>query len=52
MAAGKCFLDMLGVFAAFESTLRDERQREEIASLLPRGTVADTRKWKRRASAP
>jgi hypothetical protein len=27
-AAGKCFLDMLGVFAAFETNLRRERQLE------------------------
>jgi DNA invertase Pin-like site-specific DNA recombinase len=26
-AAGKCFLDMLGVFAEFETNLRNERQR-------------------------
>ena len=25
-AAGKCFLDMLGVFAEFETSLRRERQ--------------------------
>ena len=30
-AAGKCFLDMLGVFAEFETTLRRERQLEGIA---------------------
>lgn len=29
-AAGKCFLDMLGVFAEFETNLRRERQREGI----------------------
>ena len=29
-AAGKCFLDMLGVFAEFESNLRKERQLEGI----------------------
>jgi DNA invertase Pin-like site-specific DNA recombinase len=29
-AAGKCFLDMLGVFAEFETNLRKERQREGI----------------------
>jgi DNA invertase Pin-like site-specific DNA recombinase len=27
-AAGKCFLDMLGVFAEFETNLRRERQLE------------------------
>src|SRR5215211_1448087 len=30
-AAGKCFLDMLGVFAEFEPNLRRERQLEGIA---------------------
>ena len=30
-AAGKCFLDMLGVFAEFETNLRKERQLEGIA---------------------
>jgi DNA invertase Pin-like site-specific DNA recombinase len=29
--AGKCFLDMLGVFAEFETALRRERQMEGIA---------------------
>jgi DNA invertase Pin-like site-specific DNA recombinase len=29
--AGKCFLDMLGVFAEFETNLRRERQLEGIA---------------------
>ena len=30
-AAGKAFLDMLGVFAEFETNLRKERQMEGIA---------------------
>ncbi|WP_373270219.1 recombinase family protein [Serratia marcescens] len=30
-ASGKVFLDMLGVFAEFETRLRQERQREGIA---------------------
>jgi hypothetical protein len=30
-ATGKCFLDMLGVFAEFETNLRRERQLEGIA---------------------
>ena len=30
-AAGKCFLDMLGVFAEFETNLRRERRLEGIA---------------------
>ena len=33
-AAGKAFLDMLGVFAEFESNLRKERQAEGIAAAL------------------
>ena len=36
-AAGKCFLDMLGVFAEFETNLRKERQLEGIASAKARG---------------
>jgi DNA invertase Pin-like site-specific DNA recombinase len=36
-AAGKCFLDMLGVFAEFETNLRRERQLEGIASAKTRG---------------
>ena len=31
-AAGKAFLDMLGVFAEFETNLRRERQLEGIAN--------------------
>jgi DNA invertase Pin-like site-specific DNA recombinase len=34
-AAGKCFLDMLGVFAEFETNLRRERQLEGIAKARP-----------------
>jgi DNA invertase Pin-like site-specific DNA recombinase len=30
-AAGKCFVDMLGVFAEFETNLCRERQRDGIA---------------------
>ena len=37
-AAGKCFLDMLGVFAEFETNLRRERQLEGIAKASPVGT--------------
>ena len=29
-AAGKCFLDMLGVFAEFETNIRSEGQRDGI----------------------
>jgi DNA invertase Pin-like site-specific DNA recombinase len=36
-AAGKAFLDMLGVFAEFETNLRRERQAEGIASAKARG---------------
>lgn len=36
-AAGKAFLDMLGVFAEFESNLRRERQLEGIKAAKERG---------------
>ena len=36
-AAGKAFLDMLGVFAEFETNLRRERQIEGIAVAKARG---------------
>jgi DNA invertase Pin-like site-specific DNA recombinase len=36
-AAGKCFLDMLGVFAEFETNLRRERQLEGIAKAKAMG---------------
>jgi DNA invertase Pin-like site-specific DNA recombinase len=36
-AAGKCFLDMLGVFAEFETNLRRERQLEGIAKAKKAG---------------
>ena len=36
-SAGKCFLDMLGVFAEFETNLRRERQLEGIAKAKERG---------------
>jgi DNA invertase Pin-like site-specific DNA recombinase len=36
-AAGKAFLDMLGVFAEFETNLRKERQLEGIAAARARG---------------
>ena len=42
-AADKCFLDMLGVFAEFETNLRKERQLEGIASARARG-VYNSRK--------
>ena len=34
---GKCFLDMLGVFAEFETNLRKERQHEGIAKAKQKG---------------
>jgi DNA invertase Pin-like site-specific DNA recombinase len=36
-AAGKAFLDMLGVFAEFETNLRKERQLEGIAAAKEKG---------------
>ena len=36
-SAGKCFLDMLGVFGEFETNLRRERQMEGIAKAKERG---------------
>lgn len=36
-AAGKCLLDMLGVFAEFETNLRKERQMEGIAKAMAAG---------------
>jgi DNA invertase Pin-like site-specific DNA recombinase len=36
-AAGKCFLDMLGVFTEFETNLRRERQLEGIAKAKAAG---------------
>ena len=36
-AAGKAFLDMLGVFAEFETNLRKERQTEGIEAAKARG---------------
>jgi DNA invertase Pin-like site-specific DNA recombinase len=35
--AGKCFLDILGVFAEFETNLRRERQLEGIAKAKAAG---------------
>ena len=36
-SAGKCFLDMLGVFGEFETNLRKERQMEGIAEAKEKG---------------
>jgi DNA invertase Pin-like site-specific DNA recombinase len=38
-AAGKAFLDMLGVFAKFETNLRKERQAEGITATKARGVL-------------
>jgi DNA invertase Pin-like site-specific DNA recombinase len=42
-AAGKAFLDMLGVFAEFETNLRKERQLEGIAAAKARGVYTGRR---------
>lgn len=42
-AAGKAFLDMLGVFAEFETNLRRERQLEGIAAAKGRGVYKGRR---------
>lgn len=42
-AAGKAFLDMLGVFAEFETNLRKERQMEGIAAAKARGVYKGRR---------
>ena len=42
-AAGKAFLDMLGVFAEFETNLRKERQLEGIADAEARGVYKGRR---------
>ena len=39
-AAGKAFLDMLGVFAEFETNLRKERQLEGIAKAKAKGVYS------------
>lgn len=43
-AAGKAFLDMLGVFAEFETNLRRERQMEGIAKAKAAGVYKRKRK--------
>jgi DNA invertase Pin-like site-specific DNA recombinase len=43
-AAGKCFLDMLGVFAEFETNMRKERQLEDIARAKANGVYAGKRR--------
>lgn len=42
-AAGKAFLDMLGVFVEFETNLRRERQLEGIAAAKGRGVYKGRR---------
>jgi DNA invertase Pin-like site-specific DNA recombinase len=42
-AAGKAFLDMLGVFAEFETNLQKERQAEGIATAKARGVYMGRR---------
>src|SRR5258706_14050765 len=42
-AAGKAFLDMLGVFAEFETNLRKERQLEGIAKAKAAGVYKGRR---------
>jgi DNA invertase Pin-like site-specific DNA recombinase len=42
-AAGKAFLDMLGVFAEFETNLRKERQLEGVAAAKARGVYKGSR---------
>ena len=42
-AAGKAFLDMLGVFAEFETNLRRERQLEGIQAAKARGVYKGRR---------
>lgn len=42
--AGKCFLDMLGVFAEFETSLRKERQMEGIAKAKGEGKYLGRKK--------
>jgi hypothetical protein len=52
-AAGKCFLDMLGVFAEFETNLRRERQLEGIAKAKAAGVYKgrpEQRAWGPRRS--
>ena len=43
-AAGKAFLDMLGVFAEFETNLRRERQLEGIRAAKERGVYKGRRR--------
>jgi DNA invertase Pin-like site-specific DNA recombinase len=49
-AAGKCFLDMLGVFAEFETNLRKERQLEGIAAAKAAGVYKGAQAERRRGT--
>jgi Resolvase, N terminal domain len=44
-AAGKAFLEMLGVFAGFETNLRKERQAEGIAKAKAAGIYKGSRSY-------
>src|SRR5436309_10829752 len=44
-ATGKAFLDMLGVFAEFETNLRRERQLEGISAAKARGVYKGRKPW-------
>jgi len=46
-AAGKGFLDMLGVFGEFEANLRNERQMEGIARAKANGGTASIKSSRR-----
>jgi len=50
-AAGKAFLDMLGVFAEFETNLRKERQLEGIAKAKAEGKYKGRKPTARKKSA-
>jgi DNA invertase Pin-like site-specific DNA recombinase len=43
-AAGKAFFDMLGVFAEFETNLRQERQKEGIEAAKAKGVYRGGKK--------
>jgi len=51
-AAGKAFLDMLGVFAEFETNLRRERQLEGIKAAKARGIYKGRKPFHRRRRGP
>ena len=51
-AAGKCFFDLLGVFAEFETNLRRERQLEGIAKAKAAGETSPVIPARIRAEHP